>query len=125
MQETPVQFLHPEDLLEKEQATHSRVSRTFLVAQLVKNLPTMRETPVRSLGPEDPLKKGMAIHSSILAWRIPWTIQSTGSQSRTGLSKATEHACTCYYTAGNKDSERTNSLYRTSNQTVQFYSDDN
>ena len=85
MQETPVQFLHPEDLLEKEQATHSRVSRTFLVAQLVKNLPTMRETPVRSLGPEDPLKKGMAIHSSILAWRIPWTIQSTGSQSRTRL----------------------------------------
>ena len=26
----------------------------------------------------DPLEVGMATHSSILAWRIPWTIQSTG-----------------------------------------------
>ena len=24
--------------------------------------------------------EGMAIHSSILAWRIPWTVQSMGSQ---------------------------------------------
>ena len=31
-----------------------------LVAQLVKNLPTMRETWVRSLGWEDPLEKGKA-----------------------------------------------------------------
>ena len=45
-----------------------------LVAQLVKNPPTMRETWVRSLGWEDPLEKGKATHSSILAWRIPWTI---------------------------------------------------
>ena len=29
---------------------------------------------------EDPLEKGMATHSSILAWRIPWTVQSMGSQ---------------------------------------------
>ena len=43
-----------------------------LVAQLVKNLPTMRETWVQSLGWEDPLEKGKATHSSILAWRIPW-----------------------------------------------------
>ena len=35
---------------------------------------------VRSLGWEDPLEKGKATHSSILAWRIPWTVQSTGSQ---------------------------------------------
>ena len=41
-----------------------------LVAQLVKNLPSMRETWVQSLGWEDPLKKGKATHSSILAWRI-------------------------------------------------------
>ena len=40
------------------------------MAQLVKNLPTMRETWVRSLGWEDPLEKGKATHSSILAWRI-------------------------------------------------------
>ena len=46
-----------------------------LVAQLVKNLPAMQETWVQSLGWEDPLEKGKATHSSILAWRIPWTIQ--------------------------------------------------
>ena len=55
-----------------------------LVAQTVKNLPTVRETGVRSLGWEDPLEKEMATHSSILAWRIPWTeepgkLQSMGS----------------------------------------------
>ena len=44
-----------------------------LVAQLIKNLPSMQETWVQSLGWEDPLEKGTAIHSSILAWRIPWT----------------------------------------------------
>ena len=50
------------------------------MAQLVKNPPAMWETWVQSLGWEDPLEKGKATHSSILAWRIPWTIQSTGSQ---------------------------------------------
>ena len=38
-----------------------------LVAQLVKNLPTMQETRVQSWGWEDPLEKGKATHSSILA----------------------------------------------------------
>ena len=38
-----------------------------LVAQLVKNPPTMLETWVQSLACEDPLEKGMATHSSILA----------------------------------------------------------
>ena len=51
-----------------------------LVAQLLKNPPTMQETWVRSLGLEDPLAKGNATHSNILAWRIPGTIQSMGSQ---------------------------------------------
>ena len=51
-----------------------------LGAQPVKNPPTMRETWVRSLGWEDPLEKGNATHSSILAWRIPWTVKSMGSQ---------------------------------------------
>ena len=50
------------------------------VAQLVKNSPAMRDTWVRSLGWEDPLEKGKATHSSVLAWRIPWTIQSMGLQ---------------------------------------------
>ena len=49
---------------------------TSLVAQLVKNVPAMWETWVLSLGWEDSLEKGTATHSSILAWRIPWTIQS-------------------------------------------------
>ena len=40
-----------------------------LVAQLVKNPPTMRETWVQSLGWEDPPEKGKTTHSSILAWR--------------------------------------------------------
>ena len=43
----------------------------FLVAQKVKNLPSMQETWVQSLDGEDPLEKGMATHSIILAWRIP------------------------------------------------------
>ena len=51
-----------------------------LMAQLVKNPPAVRETWVWSLGWEDPLEKGKATHSSILAWRIPRTVQSMGSQ---------------------------------------------
>ena len=55
-------------------------SWALLVAQLVKNLPTMQETWVWSLGWENPLEKGKATHSSILAWRIPWNVKSMGSQ---------------------------------------------
>ena len=55
-------------------------SLASLVTQLVKNPPAMWETWVRSLGWEDPLEKGKATHSSILAWRIPWTLQTFGSQ---------------------------------------------
>ena len=51
-----------------------------LVTQLVKNPPAMRETWVRSLGWEDPLEKEKATHSNILTWRIPWTVESMGSQ---------------------------------------------
>ena len=62
--------------------------RTSLVAQMVKRLPivlTMWETWVQSLGLEDLLEKEMTTHSSILAWKIPWTVepgrlQSMGSQ---------------------------------------------
>ena len=43
------------------------LNRASLVAQLVKNLPTMSETWVQSLGWEDPLEKGKATHSSVLA----------------------------------------------------------
>ena len=51
-----------------------------LEAQLVKNPPAMWETWVRSLDWESPLEKGKATHSTILAWRIPWTLQSMGLQ---------------------------------------------
>ena len=40
----------------------------------------MRETWVWSPGREDSLEKRKATHSSILAWRIPWTVHSMGSQ---------------------------------------------
>ena len=68
--------------------------RASLMAQMVKNLPAGQETQVRSLDPEDLLEKEMAAHSSILAWRIPWTVepgrlQSVGSQSQTRLSNFT------------------------------------
>ena len=45
----------------------------FLVAQMVKHMPTMRETWVQSLRREHLLEKEMAAHSSILAWKTPWT----------------------------------------------------
>ena len=51
----------------------SESHKSFLIAQLVKNLPAMQVTSLRLLGQEDPLEKEMATHSSILAWRIPWT----------------------------------------------------
>ena len=55
-------------VLKRFQLTSLRAS---LVAQLVKNLPSMREACVRSLGWEDPLEESIATHSTIFAWRIP------------------------------------------------------
>ena len=58
-----------------------------LVAQLVKNLPSVWETWVQSLGWEGPLEKGN--HSSILTWRIPWILYYIAHgviQSQTWLS---------------------------------------
>ena len=37
---------------------------------------------LRSPGQEGLLEKDMAIHSSVLAWRIPWTEEPGGLQSR-------------------------------------------
>ena len=51
---------------------------------MVMNLPTVQENPamhetqVRSLGQENPLEKEMAMHPSILALKIPWTVQPGG-----------------------------------------------
>ena len=58
------------------------LSRASLVAQMVKNLPIIRKTWVLFLGWEDPLEEGVATHSSVLAWRIPWTVEPGGLQSR-------------------------------------------
>ena len=63
--------------------------KASLVAQMVKNLPSMRDTQGPFLGWEDPLEKEMATHSSILSWRIPWTEEPGGLQSM-GLQRV-EH----------------------------------
>ena len=52
-----------------------------IIAQSVKNLPTMQETRLRSLGWEDQLEKEMATHSSIFAWKTSWTEEPGGLQS--------------------------------------------
>ena len=62
-----VLFLHGSDVKEYEYFNRSTLT---LVAQTVKNLPTMQETWIQSLGYEEPLEEVMATHSSILAWRI-------------------------------------------------------
>ena len=49
---------------------------------MVKRLSAMQETRIQSLGPEDPLEIEMATHSSIPAWKIPWTEEPGGLQSR-------------------------------------------
>ena len=46
----------------------------------------MLESLAQSLGQEDPLEEEMATHSSVLAWRIPWTEEPGGPQSR-GLQR--------------------------------------
>ena len=54
----------------------------FSGGSVVKNLSAMQERRVGSLGWEDPLaEEEMATDSSILAWRIPWTEESSGLQS--------------------------------------------
>ena len=70
MQETLVRFLGQGRSTEEGIGYSLQYSWASLVAQLVKHL----------LGSEDPLEKGKATHASILAWRIPWTVYSMGSQ---------------------------------------------
>ena len=65
-----------------------RVVWDFPSGSVVKNQPAVQETQemlIRSLSWKDPLEEEMTTHSSILAWRIPWTVeprelQSMGSQ---------------------------------------------
>ena len=51
-----------------------------LVAQTVKNPPTIQETQFQSLGLEDPLEKGMVTHFILLTWKISWTEEPHGLQ---------------------------------------------
>ena len=43
--------------IDNENSKPNKLS-SFIIAQLIKNLPAMQETPVPFLGPEDPLEKG-------------------------------------------------------------------
>ena len=56
---------------------------------MIKNQPT-NAGDIRDVGStpgwEDPPEKVKATHSSILAWRIPWTIQSMESDTTEPLS---------------------------------------
>ena len=54
-----------------------------LVAQMVESTCNMGVPgSIPGLGREIPRRKEMATHSSILAWRIPWTEEPGGLQSR-------------------------------------------
>ena len=65
--------------------------------QLVKNLPATQKTQVQSLGQEDPLEKEMATRSSTLAWRIPWTEEPGGLQSKG--SQRVGHDCATIFSS--------------------------
>ena len=56
----------------------ANASADFRVALTVKNSPA-NAVEVRTMGSvsgrEDPLEEGIVTHSSILAWRIPWTVE--------------------------------------------------
>ena len=63
-----------------EAILHTRTAsiRDLLHGSVVKNSPAMQELQkmqFQSLGWEDPKEEETATHSSILAWRIPWTVE--------------------------------------------------
>ena len=60
-----------------------------------------QETWVQLLGWEDPLEEEMVTQSSILAWRILWTEEPGGLQSK-GCKELdmTKHTCTMFYMYG-------------------------
>ena len=71
----------------------SKYAGAFLIAQMIKNPPSMQETWIRSLGWEDSLEKGMATHSSILAGRIAW-IKEPGGLWAMGLQRLGDNLVT-------------------------------
>ena len=62
--------------------TFAFIPQGFPGGSVVKNQPAKQETQVPTLACEDPLEKEMATHSSILAWKIPWTEEPGGPQSK-------------------------------------------
>ena len=58
------------------------VDWAFLVAQMVKNLPTIQETLVQFLGWEVPLEKCYITHSSVLG--LPWWLRCKESACNAG-----------------------------------------
>ena len=56
------------------------------MTQRVKKFPATQETQIWFLGWEDALEKEMANHSSIFAWKISWTEEPSGLQSK-GLQR--------------------------------------
>ena len=66
------------------------------MAQQVKNPPAVQktqETWVWSLGQEDPMKEEMATLSSILTWKVPWTEEPDGLQSKGSQRVGHDWAC--------------------------------
>ena len=53
----------------------------FPGGSVVKNPPANEQTRVSALGREDPLEKEMETYSSILAWKIPRTVEPVRLQS--------------------------------------------
>ena len=66
--------------LRSQEGAYMVVTSEITVATALRSEQGLYETWVPSLGWEDPLEKGTAAHSSLLAWRIPWTVSSTGPQ---------------------------------------------
>ena len=79
MQETPVQFRGWE-ILWRRNRLPTPVFLGFPCGSAGKESTCNVGDLGSILGWEDLLKKEMATHSSILAWRIPWTVQSMGLQ---------------------------------------------
>ena len=71
---------------------------SFPGGSMVKHPPVKQEMTIQSLGWEDPLEKEMATHSSSLAWKIPWTEEPGGLQSKG--SQRVEHDSDYTATAG-------------------------
>ena len=85
MQETWVQSLGQEDLLEKEMATHSS---TLAWRILCREEPgRLRSMGLQRVGHDWATSLSLSTHSSILAWRISWT-QGTGELQSMGSRRA-------------------------------------